>query len=63
MPCMSRTFGVLMIGCAAVLCGFGVYAFLRRDVQGGADAAGMILVTVALIAAALGVALIRFRGV
>ena len=60
---MTRVLGVLLLGVAVLLCGFGVYAFAKRDVQGGADAAGAILVTAAFVAAAFGVALIRFRRV
>jgi hypothetical protein len=58
---MSRAVGVLLLGVAVVLFGFGVYGFAKRDVQGGADAAGAFFVIVAFVAAFLGVALIRFR--
>ena len=61
---MSRVFrvvGFLLLGVAVLLCGFAVYAFAKRDVQGGADAGGTLALIVAFVAAFLGIALIRYR--
>lgn len=56
---MSRILAILLFGLAAVLGGFGAYAFARKDVQGGPDAAGAILVVAAVIAAVLGRTVLR----
>jgi hypothetical protein len=58
---LSLVFAFLFLGVAAVLAALGTYALAREDVQGGADAAGGILVAAAVVAAFLGAAVLAFR--
>jgi hypothetical protein len=52
---MSRIVGAFLLVLAFLLAGYGVYALVKEDLQGGADAAGAILLSLASIAAILGV--------
>jgi hypothetical protein len=51
---MRRVFGLSLLGFALLLGGYGIYAVVKEDVQGGADAAGAILLAAAAIAALVG---------
>ena len=50
---LIRLLIVLLLALALVVASFGIYAFARHDVQRGANAAGVVLLIGAVVAAAL----------
>jgi EamA domain-containing membrane protein RarD len=57
---MIRLLGVILIAVALLAAAFGVYGLVRKDVQGGANEAGTLLLLAAPGIAAVGALLARF---
>jgi MYXO-CTERM domain-containing protein len=59
---VRRGIGTVLVAVGLVLGGYGVWLIATRDVQGGRDEAGALIIGAAVLAAVAGAVLLRRRS-